>query len=156
MRLEHDPERPVEDPGAEQPAPQPLRFRPRSAEGVERWLTTRVPGIGPTFARAIVAHFGTAHVFGELDRNPERLREVRTKAGRAISRKSVERAIAAWRQVATIREVETFLFTHGISAGLAARLVRRYGDEVVDRKSTRLNSSHQIISYAVFCLKKKS
>src|SRR5258708_38503908 len=27
--------------------------------------------------------------------------------------------------------------------------------EDVDRKSTRLNSSHQIISYAVFCLKKK-
>src|SRR5215216_6916316 len=25
-----------------------------------------------------------------------------------------------------------------------------------DRKSTRLNSSHQIISYAVFCLKKKT
>src|SRR5438552_10204030 len=25
----------------------------------------------------------------------------------------------------------------------------------LDRKSTRLNSSHQIISYAVFCLKKK-
>src|SRR5258708_8143170 len=29
-----------------------------------------------------------------------------------------------------------------------------YEDEE-DRKSTRLNSSHQIISYAVFCLKKK-
>src|SRR5574344_722336 len=27
--------------------------------------------------------------------------------------------------------------------------------EDIDRKSTRLNSSHQIISYAVFCLKKK-
>src|SRR5207244_5981461 len=27
--------------------------------------------------------------------------------------------------------------------------------EGADRKSTRLNSSHQIISYAVFCLKKK-
>src|SRR5258708_25359624 len=27
--------------------------------------------------------------------------------------------------------------------------------ESPDRKSTRLNSSHQIISYAVFCLKKK-
>src|SRR5258708_27494270 len=26
---------------------------------------------------------------------------------------------------------------------------------LTDRKSTRLNSSHQIISYAVFCLKKK-
>src|SRR5256885_3617484 len=30
------------------------------------------------------------------------------------------------------------------------------GDEAVgDRKSTRLNSSHLVISYAVFCLKKK-
>src|SRR5258708_27995266 len=28
-------------------------------------------------------------------------------------------------------------------------------DTGLDRKSTRLNSSHQIISYAVFCLKKK-
>src|SRR5258708_17222464 len=28
-------------------------------------------------------------------------------------------------------------------------------DRIRDRKSTRLNSSHQIISYAVFCLKKK-
>src|SRR5256885_1720700 len=28
--------------------------------------------------------------------------------------------------------------------------------EIEDRKSTRLNSSHLVISYAVFCLKKKS
>src|SRR5258708_25735033 len=34
-------------------------------------------------------------------------------------------------------------------------LLSRWRDEL-DRKSTRLNSSHQIISYAVFCLKKKS
>src|SRR2546426_7381616 len=27
--------------------------------------------------------------------------------------------------------------------------------DVIDRKSTRLNSSHLVISYAVFCLKKK-
>src|SRR5258708_34991210 len=31
----------------------------------------------------------------------------------------------------------------------------RYRWRKADRKSTRLNSSHQIISYAVFCLKKK-
>src|SRR5690625_6715970 len=29
-------------------------------------------------------------------------------------------------------------------------------DTVIDRKSTRLNSSHVAISYAVFCLKKKT
>src|SRR5207244_11625534 len=38
----------------------------------------------------------------------------------------------------------------------AAMLWALVGSECAgDRKSTRLNSSHQIISYAVFCLKKK-
>src|SRR5260221_5379375 len=36
--------------------------------------------------------------------------------------------------------------------GADSRLVR---DMKRDRKSTRLNSSHTVISYAVFCLKKK-
>src|SRR5256885_12999512 len=33
--------------------------------------------------------------------------------------------------------------------------VRRHLEPERDRKSTRLNSSHLVISYAVFCLKKK-
>src|SRR5256885_8626981 len=33
---------------------------------------------------------------------------------------------------------------------------QRVGDDRQDRKSTRLNSSHLVISYAVFCLKKKN
>src|SRR5260221_10925747 len=33
--------------------------------------------------------------------------------------------------------------------------VGAFGMENGDRKSTRLNSSHTVISYAVFCLKKK-
>src|SRR5207253_6475493 len=46
----------------------------------------------------------------------------------------------------------------GAEAGLARRSAKRGGGLVVggeDRKSTRLNSSHVAISYAVFCLKKK-
>src|SRR5947208_6812743 len=39
--------------------------------------------------------------------------------------------------------IKALLKAHGIS------------QQDLDRKSTRLNSSHQIISYAVFCLKKK-
>src|SRR6202022_4940928 len=34
-------------------------------------------------------------------------------------------------------------------------LIRRITLDLTDRKSTRLNSSHTVISYAVFCLKKK-
>src|SRR5690348_17407918 len=37
-----------------------------------------------------------------------------------------------------------------------ARHLSRREQVVVDRKSTRLNSSHPSISYAVFCLKKKN
>src|SRR5687768_18179950 len=47
----------------------------------------------------------------------------------------------------------------GTASGANAELLRRYGIEPIiygeDRKSTRLNSSHGYISYAVFCLKKK-
>src|SRR6266550_5251852 len=110
--------------------PSARRCRSR-ARGSACGLRRRVPGIGPTFARAIVEHFGAEHVFAELDRDPDRLREVRTKAGRAISLRAMERAVLAWREVAAVREVETFLFSHGIGAGLAARLVRTYGTDVI-------------------------
>src|SRR5258708_14093511 len=44
-----------------------------------------------------------------------------------------------------------------LGLGLRQYLHRRAGGLLSeDRKSTRLNSSHQIISYAVFCLKKKT
>src|SRR3989454_9285458 len=39
---------------------------------------------------------------------------------------------------------------------LLARRPRALPDADEDRKSTRLNSSHLVISYAVFCLKKKT
>src|SRR2546427_2407004 len=45
---------------------------------------------------------------------------------------------------------------HAAPAGLATDLKVKYFDrQIGDRKSTRLNSSHSQISYAVFCLKKK-
>src|SRR5258708_17849052 len=40
-------------------------------------------------------------------------------------------------------------FVHGFATAIFSPVAS------ADRKSTRLNSSHQIISYAVFCLKKK-
>src|SRR2546429_2387346 len=39
--------------------------------------------------------------------------------------------------------------------GVLAKLYMETGQYQQDRKSTRLNSSHGYISYAVFCLKKK-
>src|SRR5256885_6965539 len=49
-----------------------------------------------------------------------------------------------------LREKQKLRRTYGI----LERQFRRYA--AADRKSTRLNSSHLVISYAVFCLKKKN
>src|SRR5438874_9039154 len=47
---------------------------------------------------------------------------------------------------------------HSQTARSSDQRVSRHGghDSLLDRKSTRLNSSHVEISYAVFCLKKKN
>src|SRR3712207_7301406 len=65
----------------------------------------------------------------------------------------------AWREA-----IQTGEFTVGVynvgkianAAVLPLSLAFRDGSGAIDRKSTRLNSSHANISYAVFCLKKKT
>src|SRR5437762_5937027 len=54
----------------------------------------------------------------------------------------------------TVQNILAFRFANGIFEPIWNR---RYIDhvQISDRKSTRLNSSHRCISYAVFCLKKK-
>src|SRR3712207_7598906 len=44
----------------------------------------------------------------------------------------------------------------GVAVLLGVRDQLRFRESGLDRKSTRLNSSHANISYAVFCLKKKT
>src|SRR3989475_6393913 len=58
---------------------------------------------------------------------------------------------AAQATVGLTESLLTLIYTAamGLSIGVTAMVARR------DRKSTRLNSSHSQISYAVFCLKKK-
>src|SRR5256885_12020238 len=46
-------------------------------------------------------------------------------------------------------------FSEGISLTRKGKLFEFTNSRFLDRKSTRLNSSHLVISYAVFCLKKK-
>src|SRR5688500_20008995 len=53
---------------------------------------------------------------------------------------------------ASNRELDSF--SHSVAHDLKSPLTIVVG--YLDRKSTRLNSSHLVISYAVFCLKKKN
>src|SRR5690349_22011210 len=63
---------------------------------------------------------------------------------------------AAWEKLPLDYDTMT-RWTHGqaLQHGLALRASDEKDRNGIDRKSTRLNSSHVEISYAVFCLKKK-
>src|SRR5947207_9279945 len=58
-------------------------------------------------------------------------------------------------RIAPLTDVDARELVNEGKAGRLVRGFRRAPADAEDRKSTRLNSSHTVISYAVFCLKKK-
>src|SRR5258708_30421547 len=86
----------------------------------------------------------------------------RIARGQVRALKALSRSPIAIRQIIAIRE-DLNLGVRSIKEIVVfdedevteEMLQNRAKDVTTDRKSTRLNSSHQIISYAVFCLKKK-
>src|SRR3712207_8899516 len=73
----------------------------------------------------------------------------RSNLGRELARRREHQHAAMGRQDALARRNEALDRGEHEGRGLAGTGLRE------DRKSTRLNSSHANISYAVFCLKKK-
>src|ERR1039457_364931 len=76
-----------------------------------------------------------------------------------------KRAFAAWAEATALPELMGFAAKdldsqhfwdqmHALPVKLLGDIEQAMVREVIDRKSTRLNSSHLVISYAVFCLKK--
>ena len=105
---------------------------PSSRQGVQAWLEAKIPGVGPAFAKAIVNHFGAKDVYKTLDQDPSRMREVRTARGRTIPDKQIDKAIDAWHANKTIRMIETFLLSLGVSVNRAGKLYRHYGNDTFD------------------------
>src|SRR2546426_4769857 len=54
------------------------------------------------------------------------------------------------------RAFDEWVLQDHLARNIAEKAPAQPDDPRVDRKSTRLNSSHLVISYAVFCLKKKN
>src|SRR5688500_7625843 len=76
-------------------------------------------------------------------------------AGDLLARLAKRKLPGAVKPEITESMIELNSSVHGDCAGLLAELEAVRAAVVQDRKSTRLNSSHLVISYAVFCLKKK-
>ncbi len=99
-----------------------VQLLPTTLDGIRRFLASRrIRGIGPKTAERIVETFGLA-TFDVLDREPHRLTEIR-----GIGSATARRIASAWGDQRVNREVLVFLASHGVTPGLALRVVRRYG-----------------------------
>src|SRR5256885_13194856 len=94
----------------------------------------------------------TLFPYTTLFRSTSRLRRGRTSAD--APRLLVGSLVVDGRDVvARRRKVVLLVDQLPADAAVHGRLLQEHAVHGVDRKSTRLNSSHLVISYAVFCLK---
>src|SRR5438876_6016101 len=88
-----------------------------------------------------------------VSRNSQRNGAVRAWCRRAVEAEPLVSDLFTYRTEPG--ELADARYQDGRFASKGLRLVDRHRRHQRDRKSTRLNSSHPSISYAVFCLKKK-
>jgi exodeoxyribonuclease V alpha subunit len=99
---------------------------PTSPGGIEKYLGSGlVKGIGPELAKRIVACFGD-RTLDVIEAEISRLEEVE-----GIGKKRLLGIQDAWVEQKEIRGLMIFLHTHGLGAGHAVRLFRRYGKQAV-------------------------
>src|SRR6266571_1429020 len=104
------------------------------------------------------AHVRTVQVFTQVHQRQESTQNSRLQVVR-----QVQAACRYARQAFSVFRDELHDFTLALLRGMAQRRLPSHlraasfqRKREIDRKSTRLNSSHMSISYAVFCLKKKT
>src|SRR5712671_3592638 len=128
-------------------APRPVEHGTRLAIFDLRRVDGLVPDIVELGADAGLGHVGAQGLVGLKHRGLDDLKAGAESDVDSVGEPGVgEQPLGAWNVLLV-----------GLDAGVEAEghWVDNRRDPVSDRKSTRLNSSHQIISYAVFCLKKK-
>lgn len=102
------------------------RLHPDTAEGIERFLASgAVKGIGPSLAHRIVAAFGS-EAMTVIEQTPDRLLDIE-----GIGKKKLAVITESFYEEKQVNELALNLETNGISSRYAARLVQKYGDEVL-------------------------
>jgi len=99
---------------------------PRNNEGIEKYLISALPGIGPKTAAAIVGYFGEKTI-KIIDETPKRLLEIP-----GFGRKRLDQIVKVWKASATRRDELVFMQGLGISPAFCSRIFRRYGDNAVE------------------------
>ena len=100
---------------------------PDTREGIEKYLASGlIRGIGPVYAAKLVERFGK-EIFDVIDK---RSAELETVEGIGPMRR--RQIKEAWNEQQAVREIMTFLFSHGVSTARAHRIYRTYGDDAIN------------------------
>lgn len=101
---------------------------PDSLEGIEKYLGSGlIKGIGPVYAKKLVKAFGK-DVFDVIDNRSALLLKVDgIGAGRRTAIKE------AWAEHKVVRDIMTFLLSHGVSTARAFRIYKTYGEKSIEQ-----------------------
>ena len=114
--------------GAQFKAEQLVSTPPTTSEGIEKYLGSgMVKGIGPVYAKKLVAKFGEK-IFEIIEHTSARLEEID-----GIGPKRRTRIRGAWAEQKIVREIMLFLHSHGVSTSRAVRIYKTYGDAAIEK-----------------------
>jgi exodeoxyribonuclease V alpha subunit len=99
---------------------------PVTVEGIRAYLASEIDEIGPELAKRIVDTFGM-ETFDVIDLTPHRLREVS-----GIGKKRAGAILEAWKNHTYLRDTHVFLYSQGITAGLASKVFKQYGPDTIE------------------------
>lgn len=100
---------------------------PTTIEGIERFLGSgMVKGIGPVYAKKMVAHFGD-RIFEVIETTSAKLEDIDGIG--PVRRKKIKQA---WEEQKVIREIMVFLHSHGVSTSRAVRIFKTYGEKAIE------------------------
>jgi exodeoxyribonuclease V alpha subunit len=99
---------------------------PQTEKGIERYLGSGlIKGIGPSYAKKIVAHFGKT-TLSIIEKEPDRLLKVK-----GLGAKRLEMIKSSWVEQREVSDVMVFLQGNGVSPAFAQRIYRHFGRESV-------------------------
>ena len=100
------------------------RYMPRSESGILNYLSSgAVKGVGPATAQLLVQRFGE-ETLDVLELEPERMTLLK-----GITARKAQEIAASFRAQAGMRRLMEFLAESGLSAALAVKLCKRFGDQ---------------------------
>ena len=101
--------------------------QPDTIEGIKKFLSSgMIRGIGKEYADRLVKTFGR-DVFDVIENSSAKLQKVE---GIGPGRRAAIRA--AWEEQKGIREIMSFLFSHGVSTARAFRIHKTYGERAIE------------------------